>query len=75
MVTHHLGVEGGTVSRIGEPPLWFMFGEYPDGIHVDVNDGDEDVLVKVTREAAVAAIAKQQAVWDAWLARDRSNDG
>lgn len=55
------------MSRVGEPALWVIFGEYADGC-VDVSDGDRDVLVHVTREVADAAIAAQQAVWEAWLA-------
>lgn len=55
------------MSRIGEPAHWFIFGEDPDGEHVDVSDGERDVLVNVTRAEAAKAIAAQQAVWEAWF--------
>ena len=32
-------------------PTWFIFGEYKDG-RVDVNDGDRDIVTKISREEA-----------------------
>lgn len=32
-------------------PVWFVFGQRPDGT-VDINDGTNDVLVKVPKDGA-----------------------
>lgn len=53
--------------RTGEPERWFIFGVHPETGRVGVSNGERDVLVDVTREDAERAIAKQNALWDAWL--------
>lgn len=67
--------------KVGEPSFWFVFGEYPDGVHVDVSDGERDVLVMVPRAEAERAIAEHNRAWEAWVdqhkgdARRSDNEG
>lgn len=35
---------------------WFIFGEYPDKIHVDVSDGNSDIIIKIPRDKAETLI-------------------
>jgi hypothetical protein len=36
---------------------WMIFGEHPDGIHVDIHDGTEDIITRIPREKAERLIA------------------
>jgi hypothetical protein len=53
-------------------PRWFIFGEHPTTGHVDISDGDGDVLVDIPRQLAEEVIAARSRFVDErvayWLA-------
>jgi hypothetical protein len=46
---------------------WFIFGEHPDGIHVDVSDGNDDIVTKIPKNKAELLIKARNAFVDAVL--------
>jgi len=47
-----------------EFPRYFIFGEWDDGVHVDVSDGEGDVVTHVVRSQAVAFIQQRDRLVD-----------
>ena len=45
-------------------PRYFIFGEYDDGIHVDVASIDGDIVSKITREDARRLISERDKILD-----------
>ena len=45
-------------------PRWFIFGEYADGVHVDVASAGQDVVTHVTRAEAERLITDRNRTID-----------